>query len=1101
MAQITHEHLGAAYGAYAAEDVFVAPEEKAPAGARDALTLAGTWTVVLDPQRIGEEQQWMRHPLTGTFVHLPGTLDEAGLGDPNAETTLHHLHRPLVYIGPAWYEREIDIPDTWAQQRVVLALERVMWESRVWIDGCLVGSVDSLCTPHRYDVSAQMTPGRHRLTIRIDNSERPGANVHGYGTDQQIKWNGILGNLQVSVMPRVYLDDLQAYPDVANHRLRLVATIGNVTRQSVTGTVHFYLWRLPDTDDVVQVSGQFLADDAGARVDMWLPLADPITCWDEFSPQCYMLQATVETAYGHDTVARVIGLRELGHDGTQLTVNGHRVFLRGTHDGGGFPLTGYPPCDVESWRRIFRICRQYGLNHVRYHSFCPPEAAFVAADDLGIYLQIELPFWGTVAPEWAGAAFLQRELDRILREYGHHPSFVFMSLGNEHDGDWTLLDTMVDRAKRADDRHLYAAASNQYLRLVTDPLPMGIHDDFAVVMWGKQRPGEERPRFRYMERFVVWGESVAFDQDYCELLDGFTVPTLSHEPGQWWIYPDFSELIKYTGVLQPANLAILYDQVRAHGLLPKTHAYHQASGRLAMLLYKEDIERVLRTPRAGGFQLLDLHDYSGQGTSLVGLLDAFWESKGLVHPEEFCRYCAPTVILARFPQWQYQSGDVLEVAVEVAHYGAADLNAITPYWQLRDQDGGCRAAGELTTCTAIRGETTSLGTINITLQRSSPAQLALEVTIPGVTQNQWSLWVYPREVPNLAGERVREVTCLDDETLAYLESGGRVLLHADQHAAAIPIYFQTPMWNPFHPNGSETCGLLIDAQHPALAEFPTTFHADWQWFDLLQHARGLVMNEAPPNLYPLVEVIDQPLRSYTIGAVMACAVGQGRLVISTLCLRDDAPLSLAARQLRHSILAYLATAHTDVALPVTPEELRRVLDPRRFRAVAEMPDLAHAVLDVSPSADAPLVIMAPWQPTFDHVSTQSSGFAYAVVRETDTPANTSPDIAYRHEAACGWLCAGAKLQITCPPGFAGTVFLHFQDQDRGGQRAGYCYGFGTAWMLGRHDGPGCWIAVEITPVDTTEGLVELVLDKLSYGYVCDTAPCLRRVVVLRKAEV
>lgn len=419
-----NEYIGAEYGAY-----HTAKDRGITATGKDAavISLAGEWRCALDPDRKGIAALQLDKP-----IRLPGTLDEAGYGEPRDEKTLRCLSRRFNYVGPAWYQREIVIPPDWAGKRVTLTFERVMWESRVWLDDKLIGARDSLCTPHDYDLTGQLTPGTHRLTVRVDNSGRPGASCHGYGDDLQIRWNGLLGKLELRAQDAVHVRRAQVYPDLAKKRAIVRLELGNITGESYDGTVKVTVRGVVATANF-KIAGEALP------VEVAVPLGDKLALWDEFTPNLHQAEITVAAEAGgrktFDRATVTFGMRELGKRGTQLTMNGRTLFLRGTHDGGGFPLTGYPAMDVAAWRKIFRTCKDYGLNHVRYHSFCPPDAAFTAADEEGIILLAELPYWGHVGADWAGTPFLRAELRRILDAYGNHPSFAMMSMGNEHSGD------------------------------------------------------------------------------------------------------------------------------------------------------------------------------------------------------------------------------------------------------------------------------------------------------------------------------------------------------------------------------------------------------------------------------------------------------------------------------------------------------------------------------------------------------------------------------------------------------------------------------------------------------------------------------------------
>ena len=190
-----------------------------------------------------------------------------------------------------------------------------------------------------------------------------------------------------------------------------------------------------------------------------IKLSDSLPKWSEFSPALLNL----EIAVGEDIRVLKFGFREFKADGLKLLINGNETFLRGKHDGLVFPKTGYAPTDTETWLNVFKTAMEYGINHYRFHTCCPPEAAFAAADILGIYLQPEIPFWGTI-PEVPDAEFefLKTEGFRILKEFGHHPSFMMMSLGNELWGSHELLNGLLGEYKREFPDKLYVQGSNNF---------------------------------------------------------------------------------------------------------------------------------------------------------------------------------------------------------------------------------------------------------------------------------------------------------------------------------------------------------------------------------------------------------------------------------------------------------------------------------------------------------------------------------------------------------------------------------------------------------------------------------------------------------------
>ena len=661
-----------------------------------------------------------------------------------------------------------------------------------------------------------------------------------------------------------------------------------------------------------QASVEWDAKGGGAQLEV--PLGREAKTWDEFGPNLQRLTVRL-TGEGVDESREVVfGLREFKTEGSDFVINGRKTYLRGTHHGGDFPLTGYPPTDVEYWRRILRINKEWGINHIRFHSFCPPEAAFTAADELGIYLQPEPGMWNEISPGTPMEKMLYTETERMIRAYGNHPSFVLLSASNEPKGRWKQsLPRWAEHFRREDPRILYTTGTGHTDREIPDPEEGA---DYLVV----QRLGEKMLR----------GQSAWFGRDYRASLAGIKIPVLSHELGQWVAYPDYSVIDKFKGYMRPGNYEIFRDSLAAHGLLKKDKEFAWASGRYQLECYKEEIEANLRTPGLAGFQLLDLHDYVGQGTALVGLLDPFWEPKGYATSTEFRRFNSETVPLARLTRRVFTNDETLEAEVEVAHYGAAPLTNATPTWKVVDVRGRVAASGRWPARTIPIGKNSSLGRVTVDLSKlAAPRQYKLVVSLRGTTaENDWNFWLYPsdaeRDVP-----RDVLITRSWDEAEKSLTEGGRVLYvprRADLDWTSPPLDDVPVFWNRLMgPAWGRMLGLLSNTRHPALSLFPTEANFNWQWAEIVRGARAVNLDRLPPALEPIVWAIDDWNRNYKLGLVFECRVGSGRLLVSGADLSTELDTRPAARQLRQSLLAYMASPRFRPAVSVRPEELRGLL--------------------------------------------------------------------------------------------------------------------------------------------------------------------------------
>jgi hypothetical protein len=833
---------------------------------------------------------------------------------------------PKHYLGAAWYQRDIEIPSRWAARRVNLFLERTRWETTVWLGDRLIGSNNSLVAPHEYALGF-LKPGKHRLTIRIDNrqivrdpqNDGHGVDSHAISDALGSTWNGIVGAIELRATPRVWIEDAQAFPDVAKKSARVKVTLGNATGRADTGKLSVK-WTRDGQSGSTTVSAPISWGPAGGHAEIEVPLGDNAALWDEFNPVLYRATVTVVHERAADSRKLTFGLREVTWKDKDLLINGRVVNLRTTHFGGDFPLTGYPATDVESWKKIIRACQAHGLNGMRFHSWCPPKAAFEAADELGFYLQPELGLWVPFNPGSPYTKYMDEETPRLLRAYGNHASFVLFSPANEPAGNYEKVTPAWAKAwYEKDPRRLYAAGTGWFRRGQVEG-----GAQFAVLV----RYGKDPRNMAELRNQPGW-----FGNDYRAALTDVRIPVLAHENGQWCSYPDFSVIKKFTGYMRPSNYNIFRHIAEQNGVLEYNRAFAHASGRFQLMCYKEEIEANLRTPGLAGFQLLDLHDYLGQGTALIGVLDAFWESKGYVTPEEFRRFSGQTVPLARLKQRTFTTAESLAADVELYHFGKQPLPARhTPYWKITDAAGRAVASGEWPGQNFPIGKNLPIGEVKVDLAKlAAPAAYKLVVGLKGTpVENDWNFWVYPAAVETTAPAGVL-VTSNWSDAAACLSAGGKVIFTPSASdldptrsppMKRVPVFWNIQMTvrpprNP-QPRFDAMLGLLIDPKHPALAGFPTTEACDWQWTPLIDDVRSVNLTNAPRELKPIVAAIDDWNRNWRLGVIFECAVGSGKLLVSAIPLDGD---SAGAKQLRHSLIDYAASEQFAPATTLTLEEI------------------------------------------------------------------------------------------------------------------------------------------------------------------------------------
>ncbi len=929
--------------------------------------LKGLWRFALDRNDDGITQEWFKNKRFYEYIQLPGILQAQRQGDEITTKTPWVLslydrfwylrddykdyternvkvpflsQPPRHYLGVAWYQREIFIPNNWTGRRVVLTLERPHWETTVWLDNKKIGSDRSLVAPHVFDFGTAIT-GRHLLTIRVDNRMilPYRSDAHSVSDSLGASWNGITGKIQLSSTGRVWIEDAQVFPRWSQKTLLARVRIGNQTGLSGSATLTA-VW--PDIG-VVPVTW----DDTGGTAEVEVPIRDDVVKWDEFHPQLYPLRLWLRGNGVDESLELKVGLRDFTAEGKEFQLNGRSIIFRGTHHGGDFPLTGYPPTDVAYWKKLFELCRSWGLNHMRFHSWCPPEAAFEAADSLGFYLQPEPGMWNEISPDTPMEKVLYEETERMIRAYGNHPSFMLLSASNEPKGNWQpALAKWAESFRKKDPRRLYTRGTGHTERQIEN-LTEG--SDYLAI----QRIGPKTLR----------RESGWFGGDYDEALTDINIPVISHEIGQWAAYPNFDVMKKFTGYMQPGNYEIFRDSLKAHGLLEKNKQFADASGHFQVSCYKEEIEANLRTRGLSGFQLLDLHDYLGQGTAFVGLLDPFWETKGYVTVEEFKDFCNTTVVLARMPKYVYTNTERLEVPVEVAHYGAEPMEDGKGVWRIGE------LVGEWDAKTIPIGKNIPLGQISVDLSKLGPGEHKLTVTLapstffapitrrivtrPGVVrgstyfENSWTFRVYPapgrmtvrhepRPTSGCPASRDIDVLVTNswEEAEKKLASGGKVLFSprsVDLDWSSPPLDIVPIFWNRLMgPSWGRMLGLWIQrnsgtTKDNMLNGFSTSEHFDWQWAEIIRGTRAINIDHLPAEVEPVVWAIDDWNRNYKLGVLFECVVGRGKLLISAIDVTRDSDTNPVLYQLRSTLLTYMKNDCFQPNVAVEREQIRGLL--------------------------------------------------------------------------------------------------------------------------------------------------------------------------------
>lgn len=947
-----------------------------------SIDLSGNWAFALDAAGTGITEQFFNTLPGNDTISLPGTTSLAGKGTPSDVKETGFLTDPYLYEGYAWYQKEIHLDKECRDKNIFLHLERTRL-TQVWVNDTLIGKQDSLTTPHYYDLTPAITKDTFRLTILVSNVDYPTKGGHLTSPDTQTNWNGIIGEISLHICDTVYIEQVQTYPDTDNKSVRI--TIHTVNTSQVGRNLSVCAKAaLMDINGKtgVETKTEYFSDvffPAGKSTQsITYNLGEDAVYWSEYSPVIYALELSIPGT--EEVTTTHFGLRKFSTTETEFLINGTPTFLRGKHDGMVFPMTGAAPTDLDEWIRIMKVSKSYGINHYRYHTCCPPEAAFLAADLLGIYMEPQLPFWGTLtAPGDEGhneeeQQYLIDEGFRMMRAFGNHASYCMMSLGNELWGSKERMAEIIRNYREVDDRHLYTQGSNNFQHT---PVLLPEDDFFVGVRFSKNRliRGSygmcdaplghiqwDEPSTSHNYDEMIYPTNVENDgadgSEEIEIQYGTGVkkvkaaqgdgplvphiPVVSHEIGQFAIYPNFREIDKYTGVLKARNFEVFRDHLAEKGMLDQADDFFYTSGKLSVQCYKEELEAAARSKRIAGYQILDIQDFPGQGTALVGILDPFMDSKGLVTPEEWASYCSDRILLAQFDKYIYSAGENFHADMAIRYYHPEPLVGKQLHWEIQNKKTQETMAEGDINIPDHAFDLVALDSIECNFPAlTEPTVYTLLLSVPGTDmKNQYELYCYPQYGKmNLSapviGKDTHPVSLTTDyqEAISLLSEGKRVLYLPQEVKESIEGFYCTDFW--CYPMFRDICewmkkpvavgtmGLLIQKDHPALASFPSHKYSTPQWYQIVSHSDCAILDDTTDKSYrPIVQMVDNFERNHKLGILFEGKAGNGKLMICTSRLSEIADRP-EVKQFAKSVLNYMTSDAFDPQQELDLEELQK----------------------------------------------------------------------------------------------------------------------------------------------------------------------------------
>ncbi len=853
-----------------------------------SIDLSGKWRYETDEEDIGISEKFYSRRLRHENFTLPGDACLNRVGKkftPFEEMTrdaVRSLRPAFEYIGALWLQRGFTLPAETEDKHITLFLERVNIASDLWIDGIKIDrQIIEISTPHIYNLTGKIKGGSHTLTLRVDNRNLLNIDnmASGYSTDTQSIWNGVIGKIELRCEEIFHMSNIQVFPKEKSIDIKLTAH-SDCQAPNDRREVCFEIYALsPDGTALKAKKYKSVLYNKKQIIHLEYPIKKP-EYWSEFNPALYTLCLKMTFGKSADEKSVQFGMRTICAKDSEFILNGNKIALRGTLDCGIYPITGYPPTDLDSWLKTLKTVKEYGLNHIRFHAWCPPDAAFTAADMLGIYVLAEMPFWlnTDVCALSAGddpvhKIYYHKEAVNISEYFGNHPSFIMFSNGNELLGDFEMLENLTTQIKALDNRRLYTLTSNF-------DRPLTPADDYFCAA----AAAGHRVRVQVFHDVVSEHTRLSYD----DAVKDADAPVVSFEVGQYCVYPDVDSVSDYTGNLLPANFEVIKKDMIKRNVYHMLDDYIKASGNFAALMYKEDIEASLRTRRMGGFELLGLTDYTGQCTATVGLLDVFWNTKNIITSEKFRQFCSSVVPLLKANRL-FLNTDKFKAEFDLYDYGAEKITR--PMFTLSLYDGENK----------IYEIETRKKSVSFSLDFIVKPTMLTAVLSVGEYQNSWNIFVYTKEdtacsVPVLDGMGGK----LDN----IIKSGGKAVVMMTDKNLVHPIegLFKPVFWSPAYFPSERACGLICDKNHHIFDLFPTGSYADFQWKHPIDNSVSPDVSALPDGFEFIIEPVPNFFDNTRRSPLFEAKIGNADILF---CGFDLNVKHNAVRALRNSIFGYV----------------------------------------------------------------------------------------------------------------------------------------------------------------------------------------------------
>ena len=839
---------------------------------QEVISMCGKWEFSTDPTAVGRDAGWMRPGAVWPGqrkLEVPGCWEAQGVGEPGTSHIWSIAYDanpyPLrhIYMGAAWYRRSVAVPAAWQGKRIWLKIGGVRAQGWFWVNGQPVAQVENYCAVNKYDITDLVTPGKDVAVVAMVRNDLPSrmgqvSSLH--------RWGGIYRDVELEATPATWVDNCWVESAFDRKAAIVHVAVHTANQKLPEALVAEIQIRTLAGQPAGQATREISGGQDAAEVACEVPLSD-FRPWTPEAPNLYVAEVTLRTAKQpvHGWSER-FGVRKLEVRGERFFLNNQPFLVRGYGDDSIYPLTLCSPASREEHLKHLSIARRSGFNYVRHHTHTELPEFYAAADEAGILVQPELPYYGhDVTEEFPFDP--KRDLSELITHCRRYVSLATYCMGNEGSLGTPLNNELYQMAKQS------------------DPARLVLHQD------GGKGNAKDNSDFRPGPTSPWTPGSVACD-----------APFVAHEYLNLGLKSDPRLDPRFSGPYAPANDLATYEASLQRVGLSRAwgDACMDAGHALQRYYQKQGVEAARLDPACDGYCFWTLVDvlckqrsaqkmYAGQG-----LYNAFWEPKsGGATPEDFHHFNAPTALLLRSERKTAVAGETLELPLWISHFGGDAFHDATLDCSL-NAEGKALASGSLTHLDVAAGEVRELGTARITVPGlASPVHAVLEAQLRGSqSNNHWDVWLFPKRTPGdgtglAASDALYPVLSTRYPGIARAGTpqgdAAAVIVTSAADPAAISLGRTVVLLEPTLPAPNvklewwwigDQAGTAM-AKHPVFGDFPHSGTLSPLWFGIVKHAEVLQPDDVYCKAEPLM--VGEGILGYSHYLSQA-RIGQARLL-------------------------------------------------------------------------------------------------------------------------------------------------------------------------------------------------------------------------------